>query len=228
VSSTRRVRVTLRCLREDLGHDLPSLEVDLGTLEHPLLDEARRVAPTAPTGQKRILSIPHPLVFRLRHGRWRGATWTEEAAGRFWLLAGSLREAGSADDAFEVFKDLYDHGRLLPAQDDELRDRAEFVARILQAARRRVPEWVERLPIGTDATLELGGEVVVRAHCSATDEVWVAIPTRTASGADLNERLRALLFAIFEQAIGPAASEPRPDWPSGPLAWYEAARFYVR
>ena len=44
----------------------------------------------------------------------------------------------------------------------------------------------------------------------------------------LDERVRSLLFAIVEQAIEPVASEPRLDWPSGPLAWYEAARFYVR
>lgn len=89
-------------------------------------------------------------------------------------------------------------------------------------------DWIAELPIGTDANLDLGEGVVARAHCSAADEIWVALPTRTASGAELNERFRALLFAIFEQAIGPVASEPRPDWPSGPLAWYEAARFYVR
>jgi hypothetical protein len=31
---------------------------------HPLLDEARRVAPTAPQGQKRILAIAHPRASR--------------------------------------------------------------------------------------------------------------------------------------------------------------------
>jgi hypothetical protein len=44
----------------------------------------------------------------------------------------------------------------------------------------------------------------------------------------LNERIGALLFTIIEQTIDPLDFEPRPDWPSGALAWYEAARFYVR
>ena len=29
-------------------------------------------------GQKRILSIDNPLVFRVSHGRWRGASWVDE------------------------------------------------------------------------------------------------------------------------------------------------------
>ena len=66
----RRVRVTLRCLQEDLGMPVPEDTVDLGELDHPLLAEARRLAPNAPQGQKRIEAIaPPPLVFRLRHGQ---------------------------------------------------------------------------------------------------------------------------------------------------------------
>src|SRR5215211_7815647 len=66
---TRRTRVTLRCVREDLELGIPPVEVDLGALDHPLVAEARRVAPAAPRGQKRILAIEHPLVYRLRHAR---------------------------------------------------------------------------------------------------------------------------------------------------------------
>src|SRR5215212_5244906 len=98
---TRRTRVTLRCVREDLELGIPPVEVDLGALDHPLVAEARRIAPAAPRGQKRILAIEHPLVYRLRHGRWRGATWLETVEGRFWLCAGAQRAAGSAEDAYE-------------------------------------------------------------------------------------------------------------------------------
>lgn len=65
----RRTRVTIRCVREDLGLDLSTVEVDLGGLDHPLVAEARRIAPSAPRGQKRVLSIEHPLVYRIRHAR---------------------------------------------------------------------------------------------------------------------------------------------------------------
>ncbi len=109
--------MTLRCLRDDLYLDLPPVEVDLGSLDHPLIAEARRLAPSAPRGQKRILSIGHPLVYRLRHARWRGATWLESDEARFWLCAGAQREEGSGDDAYELFAALHRAGRLLPDED---------------------------------------------------------------------------------------------------------------
>ena len=34
-------------------------------------------------------------MYRLRHGRWRGATWLQAEAARFWLCAGAQREEGS-------------------------------------------------------------------------------------------------------------------------------------
>lgn len=51
----RRTRVTLRWVREDLGLDLSTVEVDLGSLDHQLVAEARRIGLSAPRGQKRIL-----------------------------------------------------------------------------------------------------------------------------------------------------------------------------
>ncbi len=62
----RRGRPTLRCLTSDLGIPVPELDVDLSDLGHPILNELRRVAPTSPKGQKRILSIDNPLVYRIR------------------------------------------------------------------------------------------------------------------------------------------------------------------
>jgi hypothetical protein len=146
--------VTLRCLRDDLGLGLPTVDVDLGGLDHPLLAEARRVAQTAPRAQKRILAIAHPLVYRLRHGRWRGATWLESAAARFWLLAGAQREAGARDDAYEMFVASHEAGQLLPDDDDRLRDALERNARVLAAARAEVPRALE------DASARRGQDVV--------------------------------------------------------------------
>jgi hypothetical protein len=151
IKRTRRTRVTLRCLREDLKLELPPVEVDLGELDHPLMAEARRLAPAAPRGQKRILSIKHPLVYRLRHGRWRGATWLETDAARFWLCAGAYREQGSGEDAYEVFEELHRAGRLLPDDDDRLRDVLERKARIIDAAVDSIPSLWPRLSIGRTA-----------------------------------------------------------------------------
>lgn len=227
----RRSRVTLRCVREDLGLDLPPVEVDLGSLDHPLVAETRRIAPSAPRGQKRILAIDHPLVYRIRHARWRGATWLETDAGRFWLCAGAQREEGSGDDAYEHFVALHDAGRLLPDDDDRLRDALERNARIINAAAAAIPDALgcalgER---GQDVTVRFGELVDARVHATAAgDEIWVAIATQAADGRFVDERLRDVLFRLVFDAAEAELWEPRADWPLGELAWFEVARLGLR
>lgn len=126
--------------------DLPDLETDIGTIVHPAMEEAHRLAPDAPRGQKRIESIDHPLMYRLRFSRWRGATWVDEAPGGdiFWLLGVAEREDGSADDAFEVFQALHAKDELLPSDDDRLRDRAEGAIRFSEAVTQDAPNCISR------------------------------------------------------------------------------------
>lgn len=231
MASPRRTRVTLRCVREDLGLDLPPVEVDLGGVDHPLVAEARRLAPTAPRGQKRILSIEHPLVYRLRHGRWRGATWLETDAGRFWLCAGALRDEGSGDDAYEVFAGLHAAGRLLPDADDELRDALERNARIIDDATAAIREALDDALAarGRDVAVRFGDLIDARLHVPASgDEIWVAIATQAVDGRFVDERLRDVLFRLVFDAAGAELWEPRADWPSGELAWFEVARLGLR
>jgi len=227
----RRTRVTLRCVREDLGLDLPPVEVDLGGVDHPLVAEARRLAPTAPRGQKRILAIEHPLVYRIRHARWRGATWLETDAGRFWLCAGALRDEGSGDDAYEVFTALHAAGRLLPDADDELRDALERNARIIDAAAETIPELLaEAFAMrGRDVPVRFGELIDARLHVPASgEEIWVALATQAADGRFVDERLRDVLFRLVFDAAGAELWEPRADWPLGALAWFEVARLGLR
>jgi hypothetical protein len=227
----RRTRVTLRCLRDDLKLELPPVEVDLAGLDHVLVGEARRLAPTAPRGQKRILSIEHPLVYRVRHGRWRGATWLEDDAVRFWLCAGAQREEGSGEDAYEQFAALHRAQRLLPDADDRLRDALERNARIIDAARDSIdaalPEAFDRR--GHDIAVSFAGLVDARLHVvTSGEEVWVAIATQATDGRFVEERLRDVLFGLVLAAAEADLWEPRADWPSGELAWFEVARLGLR
>ena len=227
----RRTRVTLRCVREDLGLDVPPVEVALGSLEHPLVAEARRLAPSAPRGQKRILAIEYPLVYRIRHARWRGATWLEKGEGRFWLCAGALREQGSGDDAYEHFAALHQAGRLLPDADDQLRDALERNARIIDAAATVIPRALTSALArpGRDVAIRFGDLVDARLHATAArDEIWVAIATQAVDGGFVDERLRDVLFRLVFDAAEAELSEPRADWPSGELAWFEVARLGLR
>jgi hypothetical protein len=68
-----------------------------------------------------------------------------------------------------------------------------------------------------------------RLHVSAPgDEVWVAIATQAVDGRFVEERLRDVLFRVVFDAARAEVAEPRADWPSGSLAWFEVARLGLR
>jgi hypothetical protein len=147
------------------------------------------------------------------------------------VLAGAQRAAGSRHDAYEVFVALHEAGTLLPNDDDRLRDVLERDARVLAAARAAVPRALEAASAEReqDVAIRLGELVDARLLVSAAgDEVWVAIATRASDGGFVVERPRDVLFAIVFEAAGAEVSEPRPDWPSGPLEWFEVARLGLR
>jgi hypothetical protein len=228
-----RSRPTIRCLVDDPHIALPGLEVDLGDIEHPLMTEMRRIAPTSPTGQKRILSIDHPLVYRIRVSDFRGATWADAERVVVWLCAGRRREEGSAGDAFKWFAQLHAAGRLLPDADDLLRDRAEAATRLqrgLRAAIIRLFEAAVADP-GTEHRLDLGGWIPARVLVfqeSGLQEMWCAVALRGTDGSFVQPQLRDLLFATLETHVAPAVFEVRSDWPTGQLDWAEVVRFGIR
>jgi hypothetical protein len=229
----RRSRPTLRCLVVDLGIALPGLDVDLGSLEHPLMTELRRIAPTSPLGQKRILSIANPLVYRIRVSWLRGATWVDEAPAIVWLCAVGGREDGSDDDAYTWFLELHARGELLPSDDDRLRDRAEAAIRLQRGLTRDLLELVnESLATpGRELHAALGGFVPCRAlviQGADSQEVWCALGTRGSDGTFLKPQIRDLLFAALEAHLSPALFEIRGDWPTGPVDWAEIVKLAIR
>jgi hypothetical protein len=233
MSGIRRARPTIRCLVEDLGVELPDLTTDLGELDDPWLVELRRVAPTSPTGQKRILAIDHPLLYRLRVSSERGATWVEDESGIVWLCAVRRREDGSDDDAYEWFEKLHQDGRLLPTDDDRLRDQAEEAIRSFQRLREAVFGLVDgaRDDPGTEHDRDLDGWLPARAFVYRSDgveEIWCAISVRAVDGNFIRPEVRDLLFAAVERHLAPAEFEARNDWPTGDVGWFEAVRLGMR
>ncbi len=235
----RRARPTIRCLVDDLDVELPGLAVDLGDIDHPLLDELRRVAPESPTGQKRILSIDHPLVYRIRVSSHRGATWVDERVMDgderviVWLCAAHGREADSDDDAYVYFAGLHGSGDLLPDGDDLLRDKAEAALRLYKGLR---GELLALLDValaekGTEQRADLGDwlpcRILVRED-DGVEEIWCALSVRSGAGSFISEELRGLLFAALESHVEPALFETRNDWPTGDVEWFEVVRLGMR
>ena len=232
MTRARRSRPTIRCLVEDLGVELPELSVDLGDIDHPWLEELRRIAPTSPTGQKRILSISHPVVYRLRVSGERGATWLDDNEV-VWLCAVRRREDGSDDDAFEWFAQLHAAERLLPSDDDQLRDRAEEVLRLHRRLTSELFELTDRALAhsGTEWVADLDGWLPTRVLVidgGGVEEIWCAISVRASDGTFIRPELRDVLFASLEAHVSPAVFEARDDWPTGAIAWYESVRLGLR
>ncbi|MGO9559864.1 MAG: hypothetical protein ACLPYW_12365 [Acidimicrobiales bacterium] len=232
-SAQRRARPTIRCLTEDLGLTLPDLNVDLGEINDPWLDELRRIAPTSPEGQKRILSVASPVVYRLRVSDERGATWVDDEHGIVWLLAVRRREQGSDDDAFSWFASLHASERLFPDEDDVLRDRAEAVLRFHKLLTRDLLQLADSAlaTVGKELVVDLGEWLACRMLVleeGGLQEIWCALSTRGSDGDFVAERQRDLLFAELERYVQPAIFEARSDWPTGDAEWWEVVRFGVR
>lgn len=235
----RRARPTIRCLVDDLDMALPGLDVDLGDVDHPLLDELRRVAPESPTGQKRILSIDHPLVYRIRVSSHRGATWVDERIVDdeerviVWLCAARGRETGSEDDAFVHFAALHASDELLPDDDDRLRDQSEAVLRLFKGLSRELIALLDAALAekGTEQRADLGDWLPCRIlvlQGEGVEEIWCAVSVRGADEVFVSEDLRDLLFVTLERHVAPALFETRNDWPTGDVQWFEVVRLGMR
>lgn len=192
-------------------------------------------SPRTPNPRHAALRTRRPRARRASRGgrsrRWRAATRLETDAGRFWLCAGAQRAEGSADDAYEFFVALHEAGRLLPDDDDRLRDALERNARIIDAAAAAIPAALADALArrGRDVEVRFGELVDARLHATASgDEIWVAIATQAVDGRFVDERLRDVLFRLVFDAAEAELWEPRADWPSGELAWFEVARLGLR
>lgn len=229
-----RVRPTLRCLGEDLGIEPQTLDVDLGTIDDPIVEEARRLAPDSPRGQKRILTIKSPLVYRLRHSDRRGATWVDPN-NTMWLLAVEHRRDGAEDDAYEYFADLHRKGQLLPNVDDELRLRAERAAEILVAIRDDVvalcTEATFNLELGRPFVqeVEVAGRIPARIRAVPGDvhEIWLAISVREVDGDYYPAPWRDLVFGVVEEELRPDEWEWVTEFAGIALREHEIGRLYL-
>lgn len=143
----RRVRPTLRCLRDDLGQAIPRADTPLDEIEHPLLGKAAEQFTDDETPHERIVAIDDRVLFKVKVQRWRGAVWIDGEGGP-WLVSAGHREDGAPDDFYASLAARARTARskynavnspplttathtadLMPGPEDQLRWRAESAVR---------------------------------------------------------------------------------------------------
>ncbi|WP_197523019.1 hypothetical protein [Actinokineospora pegani] len=169
------VRPTLRCLREELGLEVPPVNEPLNELDHPLISKANDqfAAPTGP--RERIGAVDDAIMFKVKVQRWRGAV--VESGEPSWMVAAGVREDGSRDDFYEVLATAMKAARTrynvehspplatrthssewLPGEDDHDRYRAEAGIRLLRELRAAVHRVVcASLLDGREHVADIGG-----------------------------------------------------------------------
>jgi hypothetical protein len=115
------LRVTRRCLREDLEFQETDLALPMEELaaRHPMIRAFVEQRSQSAIGQETIQGLTAKIVaFSLHFGEDRGITWHHEKAGVVWLLASAFHRSGQRGDAYPYFRELDAKGLLLPAPAD--------------------------------------------------------------------------------------------------------------
>jgi hypothetical protein len=192
------LRITERCLVDDLG-----LHADVGfdeALRHPIVDAFARERVNSMGEGKTVGPEAGPATLhRLGSGdRHRGATWWDARNKVVWLCGYGRHESGAADDAFQLFKQLIEDGRIRPTSADVetfLDDRAERLANLLPEAAARLLEEARNDP-EQEKAMTIGGlrvSIVVR-YVLTLEEVYLA----TLGGTSREDK--ALRLSLFPES----------------------------
>jgi hypothetical protein len=222
-----RLRITMRCLTEDLGFQGSDIDRPVHELESDIVRAFLSKRGQSPVGTEKLQPITSKaVVYTLHATEDRGVTWHHQNQDVVWLCAARFHRSGERDDAYPFFKALDAADRLLPKREPDYNalyrlEAFSFAAALLS----EVPSLLDRAAAspGTEIRHSLGGRVPVRLVIERYDDVettWVALSSQFEPG-DANVpgdwlvvTLSVLLPGVTDfwgQVAG--ASE----WPRGPL-----------
>jgi hypothetical protein len=192
-----QLRVTCRCIREDLGREPP---IDFEALaRHPIVEAfqgKREAATTAaktvgPDAGERTL---HHLGIGDDH---RGATWWEEEAEVVWLCAYGFHRSGEPEDAFPYFRELIEAQRIYPTEEDYQWLERDLANGFANRVEHDAPEMLAsaRAQPGTEVSRVIGGNPIgVYVEVLETlEETFVILDLRTT----VDYAIHALILAAF-------------------------------
>ncbi|MFN2490804.1 MAG: hypothetical protein ABR529_13940 [Actinomycetota bacterium] len=183
------LRITTRCLVEDLEASRDAVDASESHLNHELVRAFVAQRSQDPAGVEKIQPIPtRREVYTLHAGRWRGATWHDRANNVVWLLAVGFHRSGEHSDVYPYVKGLAEAGRLLPSELD--------YQRLFEAQDRQVALYLGEdastlardaaLHVGTERRAVLCGLVEVSALVEVADGMyclWVAVSMSLRNGS---------------------------------------------
>lgn len=216
------LRITIRCLEDDLGFDRSDASAPVESLDHEVCRAFVEKRSQSPFGAEKLRPITtNAEVYTLHAGRWRGATWHDADHNVVWLLGCGYHRSGEHTDVYPYLKDLDAKAELFPTAEDyeiffELQDytfaRAlvEEVPAILEWARGQsgteiVALIADRIRIGV--VFEIAGEIEV---------TWLAVSMRLLPGeTELPpEWMPLLLAAFYPRVANPMDFQIAPQLPT--------------
>jgi len=212
------LRITARCLEEDLGavRDAP-----IGDLvDHPIVKALVKDRATDPDAGKTIgPGAGDDTIRRLGFGHdHRGATWWDRTEKVVWLCAyHGTHRSGAADDPFKKhFRELIaakrmkptaaDYEALFAERDERFVDLVQGDAQALLAEARREPGAEKRAVVGGEANVGCLVEVV-----ETLDETYVAFFVEEVTYERFVILLNAFYVSRFEEW------EPVKEMPHRPI-----------
>jgi hypothetical protein len=177
---------------------MPSTDVPLDEITHPLLAKTHEQFADPATPHERIAAIDDEMFFKVKIQRWRGAVWTDHPSAdvQVWLVAAGWREDGATTDFYAALaagakaarsrhnagnaqsltSDTYS-GHLLPDDNDRARHRAESAARFERTLAATVSDLCRAsLLDGHEHTATVGGAVLgIQIRANQGHETYVAV-----------------------------------------------------
>jgi len=222
------LRVTARCLVEDLGREPDGPFEDL--LGQDIIKGFVGKRSTEPTDTRKVEPLTSGReLYTLGYGhRHRGATWHDTQNGVIWLCAYARHESGTPDDAFPYFKQLDAEGQLLPTRDDygqliEDRNR-RFTDAVVTDAQALLAEAREEPDVEKSGVLADSVEVGVAVEIVETlEETRVAI-----RAGDLRPGWLDIVLAAFFPDVDIRGWEPTERFPTRALREDELCYRHLR
>jgi hypothetical protein len=156
------LRITRRCLEEDLGEDPDDCDFDEMCARHEIVRALRkRRSSTVAGGDTVGPAAGEMTIHTLRYGNdHRGGTWYDAENKVVWLLAAAHHRSGEPDDAFRRFAELRESERIYPVAADVEDLAADRAVGFVERAKMAVPGLIaeaQAVP-GSEISAVVGSE----------------------------------------------------------------------